>query len=79
MYVYGCNAILKTVIKNKSDKEMIQDFTELTKDLKIHRINAGLYFMENEASTALKMKITTIGINHQLVPPSNHRGKNSER
>ena len=39
MYVYDCNAILKNVMKNRSDKEMIQDFTELTTDLNIRIIN----------------------------------------
>ena len=52
MYVYYCNSILTTAIKNRSDKEIIQAFTELTIDLKSHGIKPGLHFMLNEASTA---------------------------
>ena len=36
MYVYNYNCILTTEMKNRSCKEMIQDLTELTRDLKIH-------------------------------------------
>ena len=35
--------------------------------------------MDNEASTALKMEITTTEIKYQLVPPSNQRANNFER
>ena len=35
--------------------------------------------MDNEASTALKITMTTLDIKYQLVPPSNHRAKNEER
>ena len=49
MSLYYFNAILKTVIKNRSDKDMIQDFTEFTTDLKIRVINPGFHFMDNEA------------------------------
>ena len=36
---------------------MIQDFAELTEDLKIRGINPVLHFMENEEPTAFKMAI----------------------
>ena len=58
---------------------MIWAFTELTKYLKIRGINLGLHFMDNEVSTDLKMKMTTMDIKYQLVPLSNHRAKNTER
>ena len=35
--------------------------------------------MDNEASTALKMRMTTMDIKYQLAPPINHRGDNAER
>ena len=78
MYVYGFNVILKTVTKNRSDKEMIRDFIEFTTDLKIHGINQCFHFMDNESSTALKMEMTIMDINYKLVPPSNHREKYRE-
>ena len=33
---------------------------------------------DNEASTDLKMKMTSMDIKYKLVPPSNHRSKNVE-
>ena len=77
MYVYGCNAILTTAKKNISDKYMIRSFTYLTGYLKIRGINPGFHFMENEASTDLKMTMTSMKINYQLVPPSNRRANNA--
>ena len=78
MYMYDCNAILATEINNIIDKEMIRSFTSLTEDFKSCVIHPGFHFIENEASTALKMTITSMNIKYQLVPPSNHRAKNTE-
>ena len=64
MYAYGCTAILTTEIKNRIDQEIIEDFTELTTDLKIFRINPGLHFMNNKASTAFKISIKTMDIKY---------------
>ena len=66
-------------MKNRSNKEMIRAFTELSADLKSHGINPGFHFMDNEASKALKMIITTMEIKYKLVLPSNHRYNNAER
>ena len=66
-------------MRNRSEKEMIRDFTSLTKDLKRQGINPGFYFMDNESSTALNLTMTTINTNYQLFPLSNHRAKNTER
>ena len=78
MYVYGCNTILTTSMKNRSDKEMIWAFSELTKNLKSHGIKAGFHIMDNGESTALNMTINSMKIKYQQVPPSNHRENNSE-
>ena len=51
---------------------MIIDLTSLTKELKIRGIHPGFHFMDNGASTALKLTMTTMNIKYQLVPPSNH-------
>ena len=59
MYVYDCNTILTTATKNRSDKVMIRAFTYLTENLKIQGIHPGFHFMDNEASTALNMMMTT--------------------
>ena len=79
MYVYDCIAILTTSMKNIIDTEMIKYFTPLTEDLKIWWINPGFHLMENEASTALKMTMTSMKTKYQLVTPSNHRAKNADR
>ena len=66
-------------MKNRSDKEMIRDFISLTEDLKSQVIHPGFHFVDNKASTALKLTMTTMNIKYQLVPPSNHRANNAER
>ena len=47
--------------------------------LKSQGIHPGFHFMDNKASTALNLAMTTINIKYQLVPTSNHRGNNAER
>ena len=42
---------MKSPMKNRSDKEMICSFKELTTDLKICGINPGLHIMGTEVST----------------------------
>ena len=79
MNVYECNSILTIATNNRRDKDMIRAFTSLTEDLKSGRINPGFHFMDNEASTALNMTMTSMNNKYQLVPPSNHRANNSER
>ena len=79
MYVYDRSNIMTTTTKNRSEKEMISDFKELTTDLKIRGINPGFHIMDKEASTALKKATTTMDIKYQSVPPSNHRAKNADR
>ena len=46
MYVYDCNAILTTAMKNRSDKCMILAFIELTEDVKSRGINPGFHFID---------------------------------
>ena len=79
MYVYDCNKIMKTPMKNRSDKEMIRYFVELTAYLKICGFNPGFHIMDNETWTVFKKSMSTMDIKYQLVPPSNHRVKNPYR
>ena len=51
MYTYYCITILKTPTNNRSDQDIIRDFTELTTDFKICGINPGLHTMDTKAST----------------------------
>ena len=79
MFVYDCNAILTKAMNNRSNKKMIRYFTYFAEDLKSQGIHPGFHFMDNEASTGLKLTMMTMTIKYQLVPPSNHRENNSER
>ena len=79
MYVYYFNSILTTSMKNRSDKEIILDFTSLTEYLKSGGIHPGFHFIENEASTALKLTMMTNNIKYQLFPTTNHRANNGDR
>ena len=56
---------------------MKRDFTDLNEDVKIRGINTGFHFMDNEAYKALNMKMTSMNIKYQLVPPSNHIANNA--
>ena len=64
MYMYDCNIILNTAMNIRSDKEIKLSFTSFTEDLKIRGINPGFHFMDNEASTALKMTMTSMNIKY---------------
>ena len=45
---------MTTPMKNRSDKDMIRAFTELTTELKSRGINPGFHTVNNEAPTVLK-------------------------
>ena len=79
MYVYGCNAIMTTAMKNRRYKDIffICFLTELTPYFKRRGINPGLHFMDNKESTALKIAMTTMDINYKLPPSQGIRGKKS--
>ena len=77
MCVYNCHAVLTTAIHNRSYKEMIQAFAELIEELTSRGISPGFHFIDNEASTAFKMEMTTMEIKYHLVPPNNHRINNA--
>ena len=55
---------------------MIRVFTKFSIDLKTRGFNPGYHVMYNEASIALKKKMTIINIKYQLVTPGNHRYDN---
>ena len=63
MYIYDCNNILTTVLKNRSDKDMMQAFIEFNIDFKSRRINPVFHFMDKKASTAFKLSMATMDTN----------------
>ena len=79
MYVYGWNTFLANQTKKRSDKDIIRYFVELTAYFERRGINPGFHIMDNKASTEFKNSRTTIDIKYQLVTPSNHRAKNTDR
>ena len=64
IYVYDYNTILSMAMKNRSDKEMIPAFTELTEDIKSIAINPGFHFMDNETYIALNMAMASMDIKY---------------
>ena len=52
---------------------MIRAFTLLPEYSKIRGINPVFNLLDNEASTALNMTVTSMNIKYQLDTPSNHR------
>ena len=76
MYVYDFKSILNTAMKNRSEKEIIQAFTDLTGHLERCGINQGFHFMDNDEFVTLKMTMTSMNIKYQLVPLRNHRANN---
>ena len=79
MYVYDFNVILTTTMKNRSNKEIIWVFTELTKDLKSRGINPGFNFKDNESLASLELSMTTMDIEYHWFSQSNYREYNVER
>ena len=63
IYVYHFNSILKTVIKNRSEKEMIRAFKYLTTDFKNHGIDPGFHGQQ-----IIKI-IKNIHVNHRYQLP----------
>ena len=59
IYVYDLKTILKTPMNNRSDKEMICDFTKLTTDLKSRGINPVFHIMDNKSYIASNNTMTT--------------------
>ena len=58
---------------------MIRAFSSLTEDIKNQGIHPGFHFMDNEATTALKLTMMTMNIKYQVVLPSKHIENNADR
>ena len=78
MYMYNFKAILKTPMKNGSDKDMIWDFKKLTTDLKNAWIQSRFTYNGQQSIKSIKNTTTTMGIKYKLVPTSNNRYNNVE-
>ena len=72
MCVYDYNKILTVPINNRSDKKMIQSFTELATYIKAQVLKPWYHVMDNEASTTIKNEIKDIEVQYQLVPTGKH-------
>jgi hypothetical protein len=79
LYDYDCNAILAEPMKNRSNSEMIRAYTYLEEFLTECGLKPKLILLDNEASKALRDKMTKAGIRLQLAPPHIHRRNAAER
>ena len=78
-YSYDANAILWEPMKSRNNTEMIRVFDKIYTKLVSQGITPILNVMDNEASAAVTAWLTTHGVNHQKVPPYNHRANHVKR
>jgi hypothetical protein len=78
-YVYDCNAIITTPMKNRTELEHMRAFNHIHQYLTMRGFTPTHQRLDNEASTAFKNNLRQKGIDYQLVPPHNHRRNAAER
>ena len=78
-YHYDSNAILATAIKNRQAATITSAWKNLNSQFAKAGAQPTTYIMDNEASTDLKDALQEEQIEHQLVPPHNHRTNLAER
>ena len=79
LYHYNSNAILFRPMKDRSDMEAVQVYSEFYKYLNDQNCTLRLNIMDNEASTAVKRFISSEDTKFQLVEPNNHQVNAAER
>ena len=73
------NATLVKTLKDCSDQETLETYTELHNELNKNGFTVELHIMDNEASKSLKRQIVKKGTEFQLVELHNHRVNAAER
>jgi hypothetical protein len=79
VYDYDSNAILHSVLKNKTGAEIKRGWTSIHERLTRGGNQPKLYILDNEASADLKSGMKKNGLDYQLVPPHVHRRNAAER
>jgi hypothetical protein len=79
LYDFDTNNILAEPMKSRSDAEAIRAYTVLYNKLTEEGLKTLFQTMDNEASSALKMFLTSREMTFQLLPPHIHRQNATER
>jgi hypothetical protein len=66
-------------MKSRSASEWVKSYEHIHQELTAKGFKPKLQTLDNEASAALKKKITTNDVEYQLVPPHRHRRNAAER
>jgi hypothetical protein len=72
LYVYDGTRFLSCAMKNRTDKEMVKAYEEPICILTDRGIKSQLQQLENEASRAMKIFLTSQEMDFQLSPPHIH-------
>jgi hypothetical protein len=79
MYHYDTNAILVEPLKTRHGNEILRGYQKLYTHLTNRGFKPTTYWLDNEASTALKAFNQSEQVDYQLVPPQVHRRNAAER
>jgi hypothetical protein len=77
-YVFDCNYVKVLPMKSRSASEWVKAYDHIHQELTAKGFKPKLQTLDNEASAALKKKITTNDVEYQLVPPHCHRRNAAE-
>ena len=72
VYHYNSNSIIVRPLKNRSDKETLEVYDDIYKELTRKGFQLKLHILDNKASRALKNQIKKSNADYQLVEPHNH-------
>jgi hypothetical protein len=79
LYNYYSNAILATLIKDRTSPELLKAFQVMEQELVARVLKPKLMKLDNEASKILKDYLYHQDMAFQLVPPNSHRHNSAER
>ena len=72
-YVHDANAITAILIKNRSERSLVDAYSKLYDNLKASGLAPKLQVCDNECPAAFKRFLSEKDINLQLVPPYDHQ------
>ena len=79
IYSYDANAIIVYPIKNRNAVELLEAYKKGITYLTMRGFKPNMHFLDNEASSLLKMYNRNKNISFQLAPPHSHRRNAAER
>ena len=78
-YHFNSNYIKLEPMKNKSQEELLRVFAKAHSLFQSAGTTFNLHILDHECPTTLKNYMRSVGVQHQLTPPGNHRRNLSER